>query len=161
MDISNSNHTHMENLLNDKKISTMIYNLDEEIENELYNYNKNVEKESGEWKAAKMIIQHSNIDTARSVWFLDILEPMMSSNNESFDDIKNVYYKNDLDSEHMYVFDKSQSKYLIENLKLPEYKPNGIIFNSDNKWDFHITIITNKNVYCANRYISDTLLGMY
>lgn len=159
MELTHNNY--MNYILENKKISTMIYNLEEEIENELNNYNNNIEKDSGEWKAAKMIIQHSNIDTARSVWLLDILEPMMALNNESFDDVKNVYYKNDLDVDHMYVFDKSQSKYLIENLKLPEYKPNGIIFNSDNKWDFHITIVTDKNVYCANRYISDGVIGMY
>lgn len=154
-------NTHMENLLNEQKISTMIYNLDEEIENEFNNYIKNQEKDTGLWKASKMIIQHSNTDTSRSIWFLDILEPMMVLNNETFDDIKEVYYKNDLDTEHMYKFNSNQGKYLIENLKIPEYKPNGYIFNSDNKWDFHITIITNKNIYCANRYINDTTFGMY
>ena len=64
----------------------------------------------------------------------------------------------------MYEFETDVAKHFIDNIKIQPYKPIGFIFNTDvniNKWNFKIIIITNKNVYTANRYITDTTIGCY
>ena len=96
----------------------------------------------------------------RQVYYFDYLDKQLTENYDSFENIKYLYYKSSVDK-ILYVFDKLIAKYMVENFKINEYKPNGIIFASDNSWDFQITVITSKGVYCANRYITDTIIGMY
>jgi hypothetical protein len=132
-----------------------------EQEEELRIYNYHLFKDSGDWRYAKMLVQQSYIDNSRTVFLLDYLDKLLFQNNDEFKNIKTVYYKHDEDFAEVIQFDETEGKYLVENLKINEYKPNGILFNSDNKWNFKITVITTKNIYSANRYISDDLIGMY
>ena len=102
----------------------------------------------------------STVTAQRQVYYFDYLDKQLTENFDSFENIKYLYYKSSVDK-ILYVFDKLIAKYMVENFKINEYKPNGIIFASDNSWDFQITVITSKGVYCANRYITDTIIGMY
>jgi hypothetical protein len=118
-------------------------------------------KNSGDWRYAKMLVNQSYIDSTHTVFFIDYLDKLLLQNADNFNNIKTVYYKHEGDYAELIQFEESESKYLVENLKINEFKPNGILFNSDNKWNFKITVITTKNIYSANRYISDDLIGMY
>ena len=44
-----------------------------------------------------MIIEHSNKDKANTDYFLDCLDNELHKNNDSFENIEKVFYKNDLD----------------------------------------------------------------
>ena len=93
-----------------------------------------------------------------------MLAVQFANNNDDFKNIKKLYYKNELDLDTMYEFETDVAKHFIDNIKIQPYKPIGFIFNTDvniNKWNFKIIIITNKNVYTANRYITDTTIGCY
>ena len=95
----------------------------------------------------------------------------MHNNNDCFDNIEKVYYKNEPDpnaihcnrnTDIIYEFESLVGKYLVDNLKIPPYKPKGYIFNDEkNMWNFKIIVITTNNIYTANRYINDTLIGFF
>ena len=130
------------------------------LEQEMLNYHK--KKDSGYWKIAKMIIEHNNKDKNNTDYFLDCLDDEFKKNNDSFVNIEKVFYKNDLDIDIVYEFDTPISKFIIENLKIFKYKPSGYLFKNDsnqNKFNFTITIITNKNIYTSNRYINENQIG--
>lgn len=61
----------------------------------------------------------------------------------------------------IYEFEEQVGKFLVDNLKIPEFKPDGFIYSSDNKWDFKIVILTTKNIYSFNRYVGKDSLGFY
>ena len=133
-----------------------------EFEKELLNYHK--KKDSGYWKIAKMIIEHSNKDKNNTEYFLDIMDNEFKKNKDTFENIEKVFYTNDLDINIVYEFNTTISKYIIENLKIFKYKPNGYLFKNDinhNKFNFTITIITSKNNYSINRYINENQIGFF
>ena len=132
---------------------------DEEI---MESYHK--EKNFGNWHYAKRIISHSNDDKQATEFFSDYLERHLRENNDNFNNIQKVYYKNDLDVGIIFEFEEYVAKYLVDNLKIQEYKPKGYIFSGDenqNKWAFKIIVITTKGIYSANRYITDSIIGCY
>lgn len=142
----------------------LYYDEIEEIENEKECLEYHTKKLFGSWNSAKIIISHSyaNKNLTEFVW--DYFYKLFQSNNDDFDNIHTVYYKNDLDLDFVYQFDDNIAKFVVDNMKIPVYKQNGFIFNNDenvNKWTFKIIIITNKGVYTANRYINDNLIGFY
>jgi len=133
-----------------------------ELEKELLNYHK--QKDSGYWKIAKMIIEHSNKDKNNTEYFLDIMDNEFKKNKDTFENIEKVFYTNDLDINIVYEFNTTISKYIIENLKIFKYKPDGYLFKNNinhNKFNFTITIITSKNSYTINRYINENQMGFF
>uniref|UniRef100_A0A6C0HN30 Uncharacterized protein n=1 Tax=viral metagenome TaxID=1070528 RepID=A0A6C0HN30_9ZZZZ len=127
-------------------------------------------KSTGIWKLAKLIIARENVDTppqqgtstVSKVFYFDYLEKQMQAANDSFENIIYLYYKSySVTGDMLHVFDKPVAQYIVENLKIDEYRPNGLIFNADNSWDFQVTVITSKGVYCANRYVTRDIIGMY
>lgn len=142
----------------------MIYNENTEMNEEcqLLNYHKN--KDCGYWKIAKMIIAHSTKEKNNTEFYLDYLDIDIQKNNDNLENIEKVFYKNNLDIDIVYEFEGAIAKFIVENLKIFKYKPLGYIFNKDveqNKWDFTISIITSKNIYTSNRYISENQIGYY
>ena len=142
----------------------MIYNENTEINEEcqLLNYHKN--KDCGYWKIAKMIVAHSTKEKNTTEFYLDYLDINISKNNDNLENIEKVFYRNNLDIDIVYEFEGAIAKFIVENLKIFKYKPLGYIFNKDveqNKWDFTISVITSKNIYTSNRYISETQIGYY
>ena len=134
--------------------------IDEEIQ--LLNYHKN--KDCGYWKIAKMIVGHSTKDKNNTEFFLDSLDVELHKNNDNLENIEKVFYTNNLDVDIVYEFDGAIATFIVENLKIFKFKPLGYLFNKDvnqNKWDFTISVITNKSIYTANRYISETQIGFY
>jgi hypothetical protein len=142
----------------------MIYNENTEIneESQLLNYHKN--KDCGYWKIAKMIIAHSTKEKNNTEFYLDYLDIDIQKNNDTLENIEKVFYRNNLDIDIVYEFEGAIAKFIVENLKIVKFKPLGYIFNKDvdqNKWDFTISVITNKNIYTSNRYISEMQIGYY
>ena len=142
----------------------MIYNENTEMNEEcqLLNYHKN--KDCGYWKIAKMIVAHSTKEKNNTEFYLDYLDIDISKNNDNLENIEKVFYRNNLDIDIVYEFEGAIAKFIVENLKIFKYKPLGYIFNKDveqNKWDFTISVITSKNIYTSNRYISETQIGYY
>ena len=149
---------------NNRKTCIHYYEEDEIYDEHLANdYHR--EKSYGNWQYAKMIVSHSytnaNLNTE---FFWDYLDTQFQANNDEFNNIIKVYYKNDLDIGIIYEFEPVVAKYLVENLKIQSFKPKGYIFNGDenqNKWEFKIVVITTKGIYTANRYITENTIGCY
>ena len=111
-----------------------------------------------------MIISHSNKDKNNTEFYFDYLDVQMQSNNDSFENIEKVFYRNSLDIDIVYIFEGVIAKFIVENLKIFKYKPIGYVFNKDvnqNKWYFTISVITTKNIYTSNRYINESIIGYY
>jgi len=145
-------------------VSFIGYNLEEELNIEKIQNEYHIMKQSGDWYYAKMIVSHAYQDKNNTDLFCDHLEKQFLKNGDSFDNIITAYYKNDLDIDIIYQFSQEPAKHLIDNLRIPPYKPHGIIFSNPedaNKWSFKIVVITNKGIYTANRYITDDLIGFY
>ena len=133
-----------------------------DLEKDLLNYHK--QKDSGYWKIAKMIVEHSSKDKNNTEFMLDSIDSEFKKNKDTFENIEKIFYKNELDIDIVYEFNTSISKYIIENLKICKYKPDGYLFKNEinnNKFNFTITIITSKNSYTINRYINETKLGFF
>ena len=80
---------------------------------------------------------------------------------DSFDNIHKVIYSS---NESVFEFDTVISKYIVDNLKICKYIPSGYLFNNSNDtnmWSFKIVVITNKNIYAANRYIDEHKIGCF
>ena len=161
-----SNYNREDNLDNEdnRKVSFIGYNLEEEqdIENAQNEYH--TLKQSGDWYYAKLIVSHAYQDKGNTDFFCEHLEKQFQKNADSFDNVIVAYYKNDLDIDIIYEFSKEPAKHLIDNLRIPAYKPHGIIFSNSedaNKWSFRIVVITTKGIYTANRYITEDLIGCY
>ena len=71
-----------------------------EIEQELLNYHK--QKDSGYWKIAKMIVEHSSKDKNNTEFFLDSMDNEFKKNKDTFENVEKVFYKNDLDIDIVY-----------------------------------------------------------
>lgn len=148
----------------DNLISLVCYDLEEEQNFEKLQNEYHTLKQSGDWYYAKLIISHACQDKNNTNLFCDQLERQLHKNNDSFENIITAYYKNDLDIDIIYEFTTDSAKHLIDNLRIPSYKPQGIIFSNPedaNKWSFKIVVITNKGIYSANRYITEDLIGCY
>ena len=148
----------------DNLVSFIGYNLEEELNIEKLQNEYHIMKQSGDWYYAKMIVSHAYQDKNNTDLFCDHLEKQFLKNGDSFDNIITAYYKNALDIDIIYQFSQEPAKHLIDNLRIPPYKPHGIIFSNPedaNKWSFKIVVITNKGIYTANRYITEDLIGFY
>lgn len=141
------------------------YNVDDDIYDEQVAIDYHQNKNFGNWQYAKMIVSHSYDNANAFTEFLwDYLDIQFQANNDDFNNITKVYYKNDLDIGMIYEFEPVIAKYLVENLKIQSFKPKGYIFNGDenlNKWGFKIVVITTKGIYTANRYITENIIGCY
>jgi len=152
--------------VNNRKTCIHYYEEDE-IYDETISDDYHREKSYGNWQYAKMIISHSYANTNANLntdFFWDYLDTQFQANNDDFNNIIKVYYKNDLDIGIIYEFEPVVAKYLVENLKIQSFKPKGYIFNGDenqNKWEFKIVVITTKGIYTANRYITENTIGCY
>jgi len=137
----------------------LFYNEQKEMQDEIDGYNYNLNKNTGNWLIAKNIISNSKKDKTNSEYFWDYLE-LLFKESDNFDNIKKVIYSA---NESVFEFDSTIAKYVVDNLKICKYKPNGYLFNNseNNKWSFKIVVITNKNIYSANRYIDETSIGCY
>lgn len=145
-------------------VSFIGYNLEEEQNMEKMQNEYHIEKTCGDWHYSKMIVSHAYQDKNNTEFFCDYLERLFQKNGDSFENIHTSYYKNDLDIDIVYEFSQAPAKHLIDNLRIPAFKPNGIIFSNPedaNKWSFKIVVITNKGIYTANRYITEELIGCY
>jgi hypothetical protein len=175
-DIIYENNEFILNLLNDKTeiletteipstlVSCIVYDLETEQEIEANNLDYHTYKNAGNWHYSKMIVSHSWQDKNNTEFFCDYLEFQLQTNNDCFENIHTVYYKNELDIDIIYSFETATAKHIVDNLRIPPFKPNGIIFNNPNdanKWSFKIIIITSKGIYSANRYITENIIGFY
>jgi hypothetical protein len=145
-------------------LSLIGYDLEEEQNIEKLQNQYHINKNNGDWYYAKMIVSHAYQDKNNTDLFCDHLEKQFQKNGDSFNNIITAYYKNDLDIDIIYQFSQAPAKHLIDNLRIPSYKPDGIIFSNSedsNKWSFKIVVITNKGIYTANRYITEDLIGCY
>ena len=159
---SKSNNNELSNM--NIKYNVLTYNLYDDIEDEIIENQYHLSKDTGNWKYAKLIISSNNNNKHSSEFLWDHLESQFIANNDDFIYINRVYYKSYLDLEIVYEFECSVGKYLLENLKIPAYKPNGYIFSNDenaNKWDFEVVVFTDKGIYSMNRYINENTIGFY
>ena len=147
---------------------SLVYCIEDEQYIEELDNKYHLEKNTGNWAYAKLIISQSYDNKSNTEWFSDYLEELFEKNNDFFSNIVSVYYKYEsncnADIDYVYEFETAVAKHLIENLKIQPFKPHGYIFNNDentNKWSFKITVITTKNIYSANRWIADNLIGFY
>jgi hypothetical protein len=148
----------------DYKQVCLFYEEDTEIYSEELMDSYHSKKNFGNWHYAKRIISHSYENKQATEFFWDYLERQFKENSDNFSNIFKVYYKNDLDIDIIYEFDSDVARYVVDNLKIQEYKPKGYIFSGDenqNKWEFKIIVITTKGIYSANRYITDSIIGCY
>lgn len=148
-----------------ERIVTLIgYDLVEEQKIEKLQHEYHMEKCYGDWHYAKMIISHAYQDRNNTEYLFDYLDKLMHKNGDFIGNVQHVYYKNDLDIDIVYEFTPDPGIHLLENLRIPAYKPHGIIFSNSedtNKWSFKIVVVTSKSIYTANRYINDELIGCY
>lgn len=140
------------------------YDLEEEqnIEKHQFEYHKN--KSSGDWHYSKMIVSHSYQNKNNTEFFFDHLDKLFQKNGDCMNNVISVYYKNDLDIDIVYEFAPGPGIHLLDNLRIPAYKPDGIIFSNaedTNKWSFRIIVLTKKGIYSANRYINEDVIGCY
>lgn len=145
-------------------ITNIAYDMEEEQYIEKLQNEYHINKSNGDWYYAKMIVSHAYQDKNNTELFCDILEKQFLANNDSFDNIITVYYKNNLDIDIVYQFSKEPAKHLVDNLRIPAYKTKSIIFltsEDTNKWSFKIVVITTKGIYTANRYITEDIIGLF
>ena len=140
----------------------LVYEENLEMQNEINDLNNRILKNNNIWLSAKQIISYSlKNNTNNTEFFWDYLDILFKDTKDTFNDIKKVIYST---NDFCIEFDNSTiSKYVVDNLKITKFKPSGYIFNSsdNNKWDFKIVVITNKNIYAANRYINENTIGFY
>ena len=141
----------------------LVYDETTEINNEVSIMNYHTNKDSGKWQDAKIIISQSNQDNTRTEFLWDYLESKFKLNNDDFDNIRHIFYK-DTFFNSICEFTETPAKYLIDNLKIKKFIPKGYIFSTSdklNEWNFTITIITTMGIYSANRYVDENLIGWY
>jgi hypothetical protein len=155
-DIDNLDNLQSKNKFN----SYLFYNQSQEMQYEIDNYNYHLKKNTGDWLLAKNIIASSENKT-NTEFFWDHLDLLFKDKQDNFDNIIKIIYSSD---NTLIEFDTKISKYIVDNLKICKYKPNGYLFNNNNDtniWSFKIVVITSKNIYAANRYIDEHKLGCF
>ena len=145
--------------LEDRK-TYLVYDETSEIIQELNDFSSHLFKNNDTWISAKTIVSTSFKNNKSQSFFWDYLDILFKNNHDDFNNIKKVVYSiNDIIIE----FDNTIAKYIVDNLRINNFKPSGYIFSStdNNVWDFKIVVITSKNVYSANRYIDENTIGFY
>ena len=145
--------------LEDRK-TYLVYDETSDIIQEIKDYSSRLCKNNDTWISAKNIVSSSFKNTKSQSFFWDYLDILFKNTNDDFNNIKKVIYSiNDI----VFEFDTTIAKYIVDNLRINNFKPSGYIFSStdNNVWDFKIIVITSKNVYSANRYIDETTIGFY
>lgn len=140
--------------------SYLFYNQTQEMQIEIDNYNYHLNKNTGDWLLAKNIVALSE-SKPNTEYFWDQLDLLFKVNNDNFDNIIKIIYSSD---NTLIEFDTKISKYVVDNLKICKYKPNGYLFNNNNDtniWAFKIVVVTSKNIYSANRYIDEHKIGCF
>lgn len=141
----------------------LTYDEQTEINNEIEMMNYHSNKDSSDWLDAKTIISQSNQDNTRTEFLWDYLESRFKLNNDNFDNIRHIFYK-DTFLNSTCEFTETPAKYLIDNIKIKKFVPKGYIFSTNdklNEWNFTITVITTIGIYSANRYIDESIIGWY
>ena len=139
----------------------LTYDEQTEINDEIAMMNYHINKDSGDWLNVKTII--SQQDDTRTEFLWDYLESRFKLNNDDFDNIKQIFYK-DTFINSTCEFTETPAKYLIDNIKIKKFVPKGYIFSTNdklNEWNFTITVITTIGIYSANRYIDENIIGWY
>ena len=141
----------------------LTYDEKTEIDNEIAMMNYHTNKDSSDWLVAKTIILQSNQDNTKTEFLWDYLESRFKLNNDNFDNIRHVYYK-DTFLNSIFTITETPAKYLIDNIKIKKFVPKGYIFSTNdklNEWNFTITVITSMGIYSANRYVDENIIGWY
>jgi hypothetical protein len=139
----------------------LTYDEHTEINDEISMMNYHANKDSGDWLSAKYIISQQTDTRTEFLW--DYLESRFKLNNDDFDNIKQIFYK-DTFLNSICEFSETIAKYVVDNLKIKKFVPKGYIFSTSdklNEWNFTITVITTKGIYSANRYVDETMIGWY
>ena len=139
----------------------LTYDEHTEINDEIAMMNYHTNKDSGDWLDAKTII--SQQDDTRTEFLWDYLESRFKLNDDDFDNIRHVYYK-DTFINSICEFTETTAKYLIDNIKIKKFVPKGYIFSTSdklNEWHFTITVVTSIGIYSANRYVDENMIGWY
>ena len=151
--------------VNDSKIKNknktyLVYDEEIEMQNEVDDFNYHLYKNNESWISAKAIVSSSIKNNKSQSFFWDYLDILFKNNNDDFNNIQKVIYSS---NSIIHEFSNTISKYIVDNLKINNFKPSGYIFSStdNNIWDFKIIVITNKNVYSSNRYIDENTIGFY
>ena len=155
-DIEQDSEQDNEDELINKK-THLYYNEKQEIQEEINSLIYHSNKNTSDWLLAKKIVSYSEKD---SNFFWDYLDLLFKVNNDNFDNINKVIYSS---NESVYEFNTIIAKFIVDNLKIYKFKPNGYIFNNNenNTWSFKIVVITTKHIYTANRYIDENKIGCY
>ena len=158
-DEDNDSNTSDDVDVNDKK-SYLFYNEQQDVLDELNDYNYHLYKNSGHWLLAKQLVKDTINDKLNTEFFWDYLDLLFEKNDDDFNNIIKVIYSS---NNSVFEFDTPISKYIVDNLKICKYKPNSYLFNNDehNIWSFKIVVITSKNIYSANRYTNDNKIGCF
>ena len=152
-----------EESINYESRTFLVYDEQTEINDELTMMNYHTNKDSGEWLDAKTIISQSNQDNTRTEFLWDYLESRFKLNNDDFNNIRQIFYK-DTFFNSICEFSETTAKYLIDNIKIKKFVPKGYIFSTNdklNEWHFTITVITTMDIYTANRYVDENMIGWY
>ena len=153
--VDNTNCDSLEN-----RKTYLVYDETNDVIQEIKDYSSRLCKTSDTWISAKTIVSSSFKNTKSQSFFWDYLDILFKNTNDDFNNIKKVIYSiNDI----VFEFDTTIAKYIVDNLRINNFKPSGYIFSStdNNVWDFKIIVITSKNVYSANRYIDENTIGFY
>ena len=152
-----------EESINYESRTFLVYDEQTEINDELTMMNYHTNKDSGEWLDAKTIISQSNQDNTKTEFLWDYLESRFKLNNDDFNNIRQIFYK-DTFLNSICEFSETTAKYLIDNIKIKKFVPKGYIFSTSdklNEWDFAIVVVTTKDMYSANRYVDENMIGWY
>jgi len=154
-----TNFNYKNNNKNVKK-TYLVYDEAEEMSNEINDFNCHLYKNNNNWLSAKTIVSYSLKQHNSKSFFWDYLDILFKNNADDFNNIKKVIYSID---NIILEFNNTIAKYIVDNLKINNFKHSGYIFsNTDNNvWDFKIVVITSKNVYSSNRYIDENTIGCY
>lgn len=115
-DINDNSSSDEENNYYEPK-TYLTYDEQTEIDNEIAMMNYHTNKDSSDWLDAKTIILQSNQDNTRTEFLWDYLESRFKLNNDDFDNIRHIFYK-DTFFNSIYEFTETPAKYLIDNIKI-------------------------------------------
>ena len=143
-----------------KSKTYLVYDEEVEMKNEVDDFNSHLYKNNDSWISAKTIVSSSIKNNKSQSFFWDYLDILFKNNSDDFNNIQKVIYSSNCT---LHEFNNTIAKYIVDNLKINNFKPSGYIFSStdNNAWDFKIIVVTSKNVYSSNRYIDENTIGFY
>ena len=158
-DHENDSNSSDDTIVHDKN-SYLFYNEEQDIQDEINDYNYHLCKNSGDWLLAKQLVKDAINNKLNTENFWNYLDLLFEENNDNFNNIVKVIYSS---GNTVIEFNTFISKYIVDNLKICKYKPNSYLFNNDehNIWSFKIVVVTSKNIYSANRHINDNKIGFF